>query len=151
MSVELLSYLAQSDLDDTSIENINSLLKQLTNKPKTIDRETIEKILNQSGVSILVLKELDGTIIGMATVAVRQLLLNKTGIIGDVVLDEKCRGKKLGKTMMRVLITRAKEEGVSFVSLTSHPSREAANYLYQSLGFQLIGKVGESNYYRLPL
>ena len=152
MSVkQILNYLSQSDLDDTGIENINSLLKQLTDKPKTIDREMLEKVLNQSGVSILVLKELDGTIIGMATLAVRQLLLNKTGIIGDVVMDEKYRGKKLGKIMMQVLITKAKEEEVSFVSLTSHPSREAANYLYQNLGFKLIGKVGESNYYRLPL
>src|SRR3989344_6373065 len=136
---------------ESQISDINALLKQLTNKPKEVDRAALNEILSQSGVFILTVKNLEGRIMAMATLAVRRLLLNKTGVIGDVVVDEQHRGMKLGKRMMEFLINKAREEKVLFISLTSHPHREAANHMYQSLGFELIGKVGESNYYRLPL
>ena len=139
------------ELTEGQINDINALLKQLTSKPQEVDRAVLNKILSQSGVFILVVKNLDGRIVAMATLAVRRLLLSKTAIIGDVVVDKQHRGKKLGKRMMEFLINKARSEGVLFVSLTSHPNRKEANHLYQSLGFELIGKVGESNYYRLPL
>lgn len=146
----IFSYL-QTELTESQIGDINALLKQLTTKPKEIDKATLNEILNQSGVFILAINTLEGKIIAMATLAVRRLLLNKTAIIGDVVVDEKYRGIKLGKQVMEFLINKSKSEGASFISLTSHSRREAANHMYQSLGFKLIGNVGESNYYRLPL
>lgn len=136
---------------ENQISGINRLLKQLTNKPKEVNREALNEILSQSGVSVLLVKNSEDKVVAMATLAVRCLLLNKTAIIGDVVVDEQYRGMKLGKRMMEILINKAKSEEVSFISLTSHPRREAANHMYQSSGFELIGKVGESNYYRLPL
>ncbi len=144
-------YLDQTKITESQIDDINALLKQLSKKSEGVDASVLKDILSQSGVFVLVVKNLDDRIVGMATLAIRRLLLNKTGIIGDVVVDEKYRGMKLGKIMMEFLMKAAKFEHVSFISLTSHPDRKEANHLYQNLGFKLIGNVGESNYYRLPL
>jgi len=144
-------YLHQGELSNSQINNINELLKQLTDRPREVSQEILNKILGQSGVFILAVKNQDDKIIAMATLGVRGLLLNKTAIIGDVVVDEKYRGMKLGKKMMELLIKTAKSEEASFLSLTSHPRRIEANKLYQSLGFKLVGNIGESNYYRLSL
>ena len=144
-------YLDQRHLTEGQIVDINALLKQLTSKPKEVSMANLKEVLGQSGVFILTVSNLEGKIIGMATLAVRSLLLNRTAIIGDVVVDKEYRGMKLGKKIMEALVRAAKSEEVSFISLTSHPDRKEANYLYQNLGFKLIGKVGESNYYRLPL
>ena len=141
----------KTELTESQISDINALLKQLTNKPKEVNNAALNEIVSQSGVFILTVKNLEGRIVAMATLAVRRLLLNKTGVIGDVVVDEQHRGMKLGKRMMEVLINKARSEGALSISLTSHPRRKEANFLYQSLGFKLIGSVGESNYYRMLL
>ena len=136
---------------EKQISDINALLKQLTNKPKRVNEEVLNEILSQSGVFILVVKNSNGKIIAMATLAIRRLFPGKTAKIESVVVDKKHRGKKLGKRIMERLIEKARSEEALFVSLTTHPSRKEANRLYQSLGFKLIGNIGESNYYRLLL
>lgn len=144
-------FLHQGELAKNGINDINELLKQLTDRPREVDNKILDKILGQSGIFILVVKNSSDKIIAMATLAVRGLLLSKTAIIGDVVVDEKYRSHKLGRKMMELLIKTAKSEEASFVSLTSHPRREEANKLYLKLGFELVGNVGESNYYRMKL
>ena len=136
---------------ERQISDINALLKQLTNKPKRVNEEVLNEILSQSGVFILVVKNSNGKIIAMATLAIRRLFPGKTAKIESVVVDKKHRGKRLGKRIMERLIEKARLEEALFVSLTTHPSRKEANRLYQSLGFKLIGNIGESNYYRLLL
>ena len=136
---------------ERQISDINALLKQLTNKPKRVNEEVLNEILSQSGVFILVVKNSNGKIIAMATLAIRCLFPGKTAKIESVVVDKKHRGKRLGKRIMERLIEKARLEEALFVSLTTHPSRKEANRLYQSLGFKLIGNIGESNYYRLLL
>jgi ribosomal protein S18 acetylase RimI-like enzyme len=58
-------------------------------------------------------------------------------VIEDVVVDEAARGNGLGAALVREAIERARAAGAEGVSLTSNPQREAANRLYQSMGFQL--------------
>ncbi len=58
-------------------------------------------------------------------------------IIEDVVVDETARRKGIGEALVRHAIELAREAGADGVSLTSNPQREAANQLYQSMGFQL--------------
>jgi ribosomal protein S18 acetylase RimI-like enzyme len=78
--------------------------------------------------------------------------------IHDVVVDEAYRGKGLGGRLVRELLRQAMsfsdingEEQVE-VSLTSRPSRVAANALYQKLGFVLVSAAtGEhgTNLYKI--
>jgi ribosomal protein S18 acetylase RimI-like enzyme len=55
--------------------------------------------------------------------------------IEDVVVDETCRGKGVGEALSREAIRLAFAKGARTVDLTSRPSREAANRLYQRIGF----------------
>jgi ribosomal protein S18 acetylase RimI-like enzyme len=57
--------------------------------------------------------------------------------IEDVVVDEKHRGKGLGRRLMSKTIEALREMNVKRVELTSRPSRTVANKLYRSLGFKL--------------
>jgi ribosomal protein S18 acetylase RimI-like enzyme len=67
--------------------------------------------------------------------------------IEDVVVDEAQRGKGIGKEMMLFAINYSKALGAESVSLTSRPSRIAANELYQKIGF----KQYETNVYKYLL
>ena len=58
-------------------------------------------------------------------------------IIEDLVVDKKMRRRGIGEALVRNAIELAREAGADGVSLTSNSQREAANQLYQSLGFEL--------------
>lgn len=139
------------NLTDRQVSDINELLKQLTSNPKLVEISSLKNILDQSGVFIVVITNTEGRSVAMATLTVRKLLLNISAMIEDVVIDSKYLGIKLKKKIMEYLITMAREKGCSFVSLTSHPRRKESNQMYQRLGFEMIGKIYENNYYRLIL
>ena len=69
-----------------------------------------------------------------------------TGIharVEDVVVDEAMRGRGIGEALVRHALNIARDAGADGVALTSNPKREAANRLYQRLGF----KFWETNLY----
>ncbi|KAF9543116.1 hypothetical protein EC957_001261 [Mortierella hygrophila] len=77
-------------------------------------------------------------ILGALTLVTLNLLMKSCAHIEDVVVDDRCRGRGLGKGLMR----RALDEAVNthncvMVDLTSNPNRIEARTLYQSLGFEL--------------
>jgi ribosomal protein S18 acetylase RimI-like enzyme len=51
------------------------------------------------------------------------------------VVDETARGRGVGEALSQEAVRRALALGARTVELTSRPSREAANRLYQRLGF----------------
>jgi ribosomal protein S18 acetylase RimI-like enzyme len=55
--------------------------------------------------------------------------------IEDVVVDEAVRGRGVAEALSQAAVRRALELGARTVELTSRPSRESANRLYQRLGF----------------
>jgi ribosomal protein S18 acetylase RimI-like enzyme len=83
----------------------------------------------------------------MATMVVVAALSGRTAHVEDVVVDAGYRGRGTGERLMRELIALARAQGADAMALTSNPSREAANRLYQRLGFEL----GGTNYYSLDL
>jgi ribosomal protein S18 acetylase RimI-like enzyme len=74
-------------------------------------------------------------------------LAGDTGYVEEVVVDEAARGRHVSTALMRALIDLAIRKGLWSVELTTRPSRQAANQLYQSLGFARR----ETNCYRLDL
>ena len=56
--------------------------------------------------------------------------------IEDVVVDERLRGKGVGRKIMERTLSALCDAGVAHIELTSHPSRVAARALYRSLGFK---------------
>lgn len=80
----------------------------------------------------------EGEVIGSATLAVYQgPIKGLTGVVEDVIIDEKYRGQGLGRMIMNKLIEVAEENNLQQITLTSNPSRTAARKLYQDLGFDL--------------
>ena len=55
--------------------------------------------------------------------------------IEDVVVDQAARGRGVGAELTNAAIRLANQHGARTVDLTSRPDREAANRLYQRLGF----------------
>jgi len=64
-----------------------------------------------------------------------------------VVVDESATRQGIGAALTQAMLDRAAERGCVTVDLTSRPSRDAANRLYQRLGFTLR----ETNLYRFDL
>ena len=55
--------------------------------------------------------------------------------IEDVVVDQATRGQGVGEALTRAALNEAARRGARTVDLTSRPTREAANRLYQRSGF----------------
>ena len=64
-----------------------------------------------------------------------------------MVVDEAARGSGVGAALNQAALDHARALGAKTVDLTSRPSREAANRLYQRLGFE----PRETNVYRYEL
>jgi ribosomal protein S18 acetylase RimI-like enzyme len=89
----------------------------------------------------------EGKLVGSLSLAVFRVPTGIRSWIEDVVVDQSARGKGIGEALTRAAINRAKELGIKTVDLTSRPSREAANRLYQRVGFQ----ARQTNIYRYTI
>jgi ribosomal protein S18 acetylase RimI-like enzyme len=88
-----------------------------------------------------------GTIVGSLTLVLFRIPTAIRAWIEDVVVDESARGRGVGEALSREALRVAADAGARTVDLTSRPSREAANRLYQRLGF----KQRDTNVYRIEL
>lgn len=90
----------------------------------------------------------DGRIVGTASLCVTSHPLGRKGGVEDVVVSPEERGKHIGRRLMEHIIDYARRElSPVELHLTSRPSREKANLLYQAIGF----KRYETNVYKLKL
>ena len=126
------------------VEAVQRLYPQLT-EGLVPDGRAIARVL-ETGAAIWVAR-LEGHIVGMGTLAIVTVMTGTTAHVEDVVVDSGVRGRGIGELLMRELITMARAAGADEMTLTSGPSREAANRLYRRLGFAL----GGTNYYWLGL
>lgn len=83
-------------------------------------------------------------IVGSMTLVVFRIPTGIRAWIEDVVVDAEARGAGVGAALNLRALEVAAERGARTVDLTSRPSREAANRLYQRLGF----KARATNVYR---
>jgi ribosomal protein S18 acetylase RimI-like enzyme len=122
------------------------LLPQLSRSSAAPTREEIGEIVEAAASTVLVARDgrANGRIVGLLTLVVFRIPTGIRAWIEDVVVDEEARGRGVGEAMSREAIRRAVALGARTVELTSRPSREAANRLYQRLGFVRR----ESNLYR---
>jgi ribosomal protein S18 acetylase RimI-like enzyme len=132
-----------TETDDSTLDAVNRLLPQLSKSSKLINWSTLQKLTNSECTRLYVAKE-DDTIFGMLSLVVFSIPTGTKAWIEDVVVDERARGKGVGKELMNHALNVAKELGAKSADLTSRPSREAANKLYQAIGFE--GR--ETNVYR---
>ncbi len=97
--------------------------------------------------STLLIARLDEAIVGSLTLTSFRIPTGLQCRIDDVVVDAATRGRGIGEALSRRAIALAHAKGARGITLTSRPEREAANRLYQRLGFVRV----ETNVYRYPL
>jgi ribosomal protein S18 acetylase RimI-like enzyme len=102
-------------------------------------REELSMLLTTPGATLLVAREPaeGGEIVGILSLTIYRVPTGLRSIVEDVVVDEKMRRRGIGEALMHYAVDVARAAGANGVSLTSNPKREAANQLYQSMGFEL--------------
>lgn len=127
---------------------LQRLIPQLSVSPPPTAQELQEMI--ESPATILFLARdpaLGGEIVGAATLVLFRIPTGLRARIEDVVVDERARRKGIGEALTRAALERARLAGVPWVDLTSNPVRQAANRLYQRIGFE----PRNTNLYRYKL
>jgi len=121
---------------DELIAAFDRLLPQLSQSAQTLDAPALEELISFPGNRVLVAR-VDGEIIGALTLVMFPIPTGLRAWVEDVVVDEGARGRGVGAALTNEAVRLARADGARTVDLTSRPSREAANRLYERLGFQL--------------
>lgn len=131
---------------DELLRGINSLLPQLSSSAPLLSTEVLERLIRSDASTLFVARN-DGVIVGTLTLVVFPIPTGLRAWIEDVVVDQDARGLGAGEALTLAAIDEARRRDVRSIDLTSRPSREAANALYQKLGFS----PRSTNVYRFNL
>ena len=130
-------------VDDELVEAFDRLIPQMSSSSPPPSRAHLQALVSNED-TVVYLARIDGRIVGCLTLAFFRIPTGLKAWIEDVVVDDAARGHGVGAALNRAALDEAQRRGAKDVNLTSRPSREAANRLYQRLGFQ----QRESNLYR---
>ncbi len=123
-----------TEVSDALMDAFARLIPQLSssNPPPSLDE--VAEMVN-SEASILFAAEHEGMVVGVLTLVLFRIPTGVRAWIEDVVVDGEARGLGVGQALNEAALERARQAGATTVDLTSRPSREAANRLYQRIGF----------------
>jgi ribosomal protein S18 acetylase RimI-like enzyme len=136
-----------SQVTNELVEAFARLVPQLSkSNPPPTERELAAIVASRASVLFLAYDE-DEEIVGSLTLVLFRIPTGLRAWIEDVVVDESARGKGVGHRMNEAAIDYARKAGAKTVDLTSRPTRDVANRLYQRLGFE----KRDTNVYRYVL
>jgi ribosomal protein S18 acetylase RimI-like enzyme len=122
-------------VDDELIEAFNRLIPQLSSSSPPPSHDHLAALVGSED-TVLFIARVDGRILGSLTLALYRIPTGTKAWIEDVVVDVEARGRGVGEMLNRAALDEARARGAKNVSLTSRPSREAANSLYRRIGFE---------------
>lgn len=126
-----------TEVTDAIVEAFAHLIPQLSSSNPPPDKEFLTELVKHEACRLLIATdEESGQILGSLTLVIFPIPTAMRAWIEDVVVDDAARGKGVGALLNSYAIQLADEAGCKTVDLTSRPSREAANRLYQRLGFE---------------
>ena len=131
---------------DELVAAFGRLIPQLSKRSAPPTNDELAEIVASPATDVLIAR-LNGQIVATLTLVTFRIPTGVRSWIEDVVVDDAARGHGVGEQLNRFAIDLARSKGATTVDLTSRPSREAANRLYQRLGF----KPRETNVYRYDL
>lgn len=136
-------------VDGDVLEAFRRLLPQLSSSAVPVTAEDLAAVIAAPGTAVFLARERSGDrrIVGTLTLATFRVPTGLRAWIEDVVVDEAARGLGVGEALTRLALEKARALGARTVELTSRPSREAANRLYQRIGFA----PRHTNLYRIEL
>jgi len=130
------------------VEAFARLVPQLSRSSSPPRESELEEMVNAGGTHVFTARlGRGGPVVGSLTLVVFRIPTGVRAWIEDVVVDESARGRGVGDALSRKALEVAAAAGARTVDLTSRPSREAANRLYQRLGFERR----DTNVYRVSL
>jgi len=132
---ELVQILEVTEVTSELVTAFERLMPQLSSSNPPPTPADLEDLV-QSQASVLLVAIEEGFVYGSLTLVLFRIPTGLRAWIEDVVVDESARGKGVGRLLNEEAIERARQAGATTVDLTSRPSREAANRLYQRLGFE---------------
>jgi ribosomal protein S18 acetylase RimI-like enzyme len=124
------------DVTDDVVKAFERLLPQLSRSAPALAAAELRELVAWPGNRMLIAR-VDGEIVGTLTLVTFPIPTGLRAWIEDVVVDSSARGRGVGAALTREAVRLAEAAGARTVDLTSRPSREAANRLYERLGFQL--------------
>lgn len=148
MSVPI-SVAVATEVTPELVDAFAHLVPQLSrSSPPPTEAELVEIVASDATVVLVACDEGgDGSVLGSLTLVLFRIPTGVRAWIEDVVVDGDARGRGVADALNRHALTLAAERGARTVDLTSRPSREAANRLYQRLGFERR----DTNVYRITL
>jgi len=132
-----------ADVSEEDLTAVNRLIPQLSRSAPPLTGDALRQIVSWDGNYLLIARDGD-RVVGMLTLVTFPIPTGLRAWIEDVVVDETARGQGVGAALTEEAVRRARTVGARTVDLTSRPTRQAANRLYERLGFELR----ETNAYR---
>ncbi len=126
-----------TELTDEIYDAFQRLIPQLSSiTPPT--RKMLDELISAGATTLLIACDdsTDEKIVGALTLICFRVPTGMRAIIEDIVVDESARGLGVGEALTREALRLAEDFGGKGVMLTSNPRREAANRLYQKMGFK---------------
>ena len=131
------------EVNDVVVAAFAVLIPQLSTSSPAPTAKELKEIVAHEASTILLATEGE-TIVGSMTLVVFPIPTGTRAWIEDVVVREDAQGRGVGEALNRRAMQIAVDRGAQTINLTSRPTREAANRLYQRLGFV----PRETNIYR---
>ena len=133
---------------DDIVQAFAGLIPQLSTSNPPPSAEALAALVAHEACHLLLARDTgSGNIVGSLTLVVFPIPTGVRAWIEDVVVDGSARGSGAGAALSTAALDLAATLGATTVELTSRPSREAANRLYQRLGFV----PRDTNVYRYSL
>jgi ribosomal protein S18 acetylase RimI-like enzyme len=129
---------------DELAKGLSQLLPQLSSTAPILSVDDVERLINSEAATLFVARDA-GALVGTLTLIIFSIPTGRRAWIEDVVVDATARGRGVGEALTITALNEAKARGARTIDLTSRPAREAANALYQKVGFSLR----DTNVYRL--
>jgi len=134
----------QATVTDELLDALTRLIPQLKISSPRLTRDDVAALVSSDSVTLLTARaDASARIVGVLTLIVYRVPTGVRARIEDVVVDESARGRGVAVALIVRALELARSKGADGVALTSNPRREAANKLYQKVGF----KKWETNVY----
>ncbi|MBI2036875.1 MAG: GNAT family N-acetyltransferase [Candidatus Liptonbacteria bacterium] len=140
-----------STISEDDVQDINVLLGHLSgNAPRVSLADLLEVAARNH---LFLISDLDAPrgdgyrIVAMATLVPKRQLMGHFGFVEDVVTHPDYERRGISTWLNQQIVEHARRIGMRHLDLTSNPEREAANRLYQKLGYERR----DTNVYRKKL
>jgi ribosomal protein S18 acetylase RimI-like enzyme len=111
------------------------LTPQLSSSAPAPGGSELVEMVRSPATILLMARDAEKGLVGSLTLVLFRIPTGVRAWIEDVVVDKEARGRGVAEILCREALNRASAAGARTVDLTSRPSRETANRLYQRLGF----------------